>query len=168
MTFWKRNILPEEDAKVVCSALQDVLVALIDLGLQGKQAHWNLYGPDFQSLHEKLDAIVETARMSSDEVAERMNQLGIAPDGRRNAVAESSPLENYPAGFQPVPEALNLVGDRLHTAVETVRTARKTVADPDPMTEDLLIAISQQLEEHLWMIQAQEHNVAGGKPSKLP
>ncbi|NNJ24847.1 Dps family protein [Alienimonas chondri] len=168
MTFWKRNILPEADAQTVCSALQEVLVSLIDLGLQGKQAHWNLFGPNFQSLHEKLDAIVETARLTSDEVAERMNQLGIAPDGRRNTVAESSPLANYSSDFEPVPQALHLIGDRLHTAVETIRTARKTVADPDPMTEDLLIAVSQQVEEHLWMIQAMEHEVGAGEPSKLP
>ncbi|MEM9700865.1 MAG: DNA starvation/stationary phase protection protein [Planctomycetota bacterium] len=160
MTFWKRNILPEADAQTVCTALQKTLVSLIDLGLQSKQAHWNLYGPNFQSLHEKLDGIVETARVSSDEVAERMNQLGIAPDGRRNAVAESSPLENYSDQFEPVPQALHLIGDRLHTAVETLRRARETVAEPDPMTEDLLIAISQQLEEHLWMIQAMEHEVS--------
>ena len=169
MTFWKRNILPEQDANTVCAALQEVLVSLVDLSLQGKQAHWNLYGPNFQSLHLKLDEIVETARATADEVAERMNQLGVAPDGRRDTVAGSSPLENYTAQFEPVPRALHLVGDRLQTTVQTVRDARKAVADPDPMTEDLLIAVSQQLEEHLWMIQAMEHEVSGGdERSRLP
>ena len=168
MSFWKRSILPEEDTKTVCAALQSALVALIDLGLQSKQAHWNLYGPNFKSLHEKLDAIVDTARSSSDTVAERMNQLGVAPDGRRNAVAETSPLENYSASFEPVPRALRLVADRLHAADETLRTARAAVADPDPMTEDLLIAVSQELELHLWMIQAMEKDAGGGEPSRLP
>ena len=170
MSFWKRSILPEEDTRVVCDALQNVLVSLVDLALQGKQAHWNLYGQNFQSLHEKLDGIVETARASSDTVAERMNQLGVAPDGRRNTVAETSPLENYSPDFEPVPRALHLVADRLHTTDDALRSARKAVADPDPMTEDILIAISQEVEEHLWMIQAMEKD-AGSEPaaaSRLP
>ena len=169
MTFWKRNILPEDDARTVCDALQTVLVSLVDLALQGKQAHWNLYGANFRSLHELLDAIVDTARSSSDTVAERMNQLGVAPDGRRDTVAAGSPLENYTGDFEPVPRALHLVGDRLKTVDVTLRDARAAVAEADPLTEDLLIAVGQQVEMHLWMIQAMEKDAgAGGEPSKLP
>ena len=169
MTFWKRNILPEADARTVCDALQKTLVSLIDLGLQGKQAHWNLYGANFRSLHELLDAIVETARTSSDTLAERMNQLGVAPDGRSGTVASSTPLAEYSSDFEPVPRALRLVGDRLLTCDEVLRGARAAVADPDPLTEDLLIAVGQQIEMHLWMIQAMEKEIgAGGEPSKLP
>ena len=169
MTFWKRDILPEADARTVCDALQNTLVSLVDLALQGKQAHWNLYGANFRSLHELLDAIVETARTSSDTVAERMNQLGVAPDGRRDTVAAGSPLENYTADFEPVPRALRLIGDRLKTVDVVLRESRTAVAEPDPMTEDLLIAVSQQIEMHLWMIQAMEKEIGdGGEPSKLP
>ncbi|HET7740426.1 MAG TPA: ferritin-like domain-containing protein, partial [Mycobacterium sp.] len=42
--------------------LQKVLVDLIELHLQGKQAHWNLVGTNFRDLHLQLDEIVDTAR----------------------------------------------------------------------------------------------------------
>lgn len=43
-------------------ALQDTLVALIDLSLQAKQAHWNVVGPNFRPLHELLDEFTDAYR----------------------------------------------------------------------------------------------------------
>ena len=50
--------------------LQKVLADLIELHLQGKQAHWNLVGTNFRDLHLQLDSIVDTAREASDTIAE--------------------------------------------------------------------------------------------------
>jgi hypothetical protein len=52
--------------------LQQVLVDLIELHLQGKQAHWNLVGTNFRDLHLHLDVVVDIAREASDTIAERM------------------------------------------------------------------------------------------------
>ena len=60
--------------------LQKVLVDLIELHLQGKQAHWNLVGTNFRDLHLQLDEIVDTAREASDTIAERMRALNAVPD----------------------------------------------------------------------------------------
>ena len=35
--------------------LQAVLVDLIELHVQGKQAHWNIVGTNFRDLHLQLD-----------------------------------------------------------------------------------------------------------------
>ena len=42
--------------------LQRVLVDLIELHLQGKQAHWNVVGSNFRDLHLQLDELVDFAR----------------------------------------------------------------------------------------------------------
>ena len=55
--------------------MQKVLVDLIELHVQGKQAHWNLLGSNFRDLHLQLDEIVDAAREFSDEVAERMRAV---------------------------------------------------------------------------------------------
>ena len=55
--------------------LQRVLVDLIELHLQGKQAHWNVVGTNFRDLHLQLDDLVDFAREASDTVAERMRAL---------------------------------------------------------------------------------------------
>ena len=38
---------------------QAVLVDLIELHVQGKQAHWNIVGTNFRDLHLQLDEIIE-------------------------------------------------------------------------------------------------------------
>ena len=55
--------------------LQKVLVDLVELHLQGKQAHWNLVGTNFRDLHLQLDSIVDIAREAADMIAERMRAL---------------------------------------------------------------------------------------------
>ncbi len=154
--MWKRQVLKPDDAKIVGDALQSVLVDLIDLSLLGKQAHWNLFGKDFLAVHEKLDEVVEAAREGSDAVAERMDQIGIAPDGRVSTVAEKSTLPKFPGDFVEVPDAVSHVCDALVVACRTLRDGQSKVADPDPVTEDLLIGLSETFEEQLWMLQAIE------------
>ena len=49
------------------NSLQKVLVNLIDLQLVGKQAHWNVVGPNFRDLHLNLDEVVDIAREGGDD-----------------------------------------------------------------------------------------------------
>src|SRR6478735_12850594 len=60
--------------------LQSVLVDLLELASQGKQAHWNVVGKNFRDTHKQLDEIIEVARTFSDTVAERMRALHALPD----------------------------------------------------------------------------------------
>ncbi|CAM5571718.1 Starvation-induced DNA protecting protein OS=Streptomyces glaucescens OX=1907 GN=SGLAU_28530 PE=3 SV=1 [Streptomyces glaucescens] len=76
-----KSTLPDDDRRVACDALQDTLVDLLGLSLIGKQAHWNIVGPRFRSIHLQLDEVVATARAHSDTVAERCAALGESPDG---------------------------------------------------------------------------------------
>src|SRR5579875_1352545 len=69
--------LTESDTTVTGEALQGALVDLLDLSLVAKQAHWNLYGPRFRSIHLQLDEVVATARTYADTVAERAAALGV-------------------------------------------------------------------------------------------
>ena len=79
--------------------LQKVLVDLIELHLQGKQAHWNLVGTNFRDLHLQLDEIVDGAREAADTIAERMRALDAVPDGRTDTVAATTSVPAVPAGL---------------------------------------------------------------------
>src|SRR3977135_2539932 len=76
--------------------LQAVLVDLIELHLQGKQAHWNLVGTNFRDLHLQLDTIGDTAREASDTVADRMRPLAGFPDGRPDTGVPTTPVPAIP------------------------------------------------------------------------
>lgn len=155
-TFFKREILENGKAAETTELLQANLVNLIDLALLLKQAHWNVHGKNFRSLHLQLDEIIVSVREASDEVAERVNTLGIPPDGRSSTVAEQSELARYPAGFQLVDATVSQVADALQVTIGGLRSAIEKLAALDPISEDLLIGISAALEKHLWMVQAQE------------
>lgn len=153
---FKRSILTGEPKQKVADALQNVLADLVDLSLQLKQAHWNVRGEHFRPLHLQLDEIVETTRAASDDVAERLATLGVAPDGRLATVSKTTSLEAYPPEFIGWQQTVTLVADRLMTAIKGVRKSMDIAGEHDPVTEDLLIEVSSELEKHLWMVQAQE------------
>ncbi|OYP28891.1 DNA starvation/stationary phase protection protein Dps [Rhodopirellula sp. MGV] len=155
-TPFKRTILEGERLEATTNLLQQNLVDLVDLALLLKQAHWNVIGKNFRSVHLQLDEIIVTVRAASDEVAERIAALGVTADGRASTVAKNTDLKEYPSGFQNVDATLAHVGDALKTTIDGLRKAIDQVGDLDPISEDMLIAISGPLEKHLWMVQAQE------------
>ncbi|TWT95082.1 Dps family protein [Neorhodopirellula pilleata] len=153
---FKREILENGANEKVTAILQKNLTNFVDLALLLKQAHWNVIGQNFRSVHLQLDVIIATVRDASDEIAERMSALGISPDGRSSTVAESSDLAPYPHDFLKVPETITRVADAMKIAIDQLRSAIEKTGDLDPVTEDLLIGISGPMEKHLWMVQAQE------------
>jgi starvation-inducible DNA-binding protein len=140
------------ERQTIAAALDVALLDLINLGLLAKQAHWNVEGPMFRSLHLLLDELAELARNGGDELAERAITLGHHPDGRPATVATSS-FPDIPAGairdsdvldeFQPI---LDGVVQGLHRAIH--------VSSDDPVTQDLLTTIAAGLDKHAWMIRA--------------
>ena len=156
MTGFKRTILNAESSDKVTGVLQQRLVDLIDLALQLKQAHWCVVGNNFRAVHLQLDEIIEDVRGGSDEVAERISALGVAPDGRSQRVAKATNLSEISAGFESTSDTISVVADRLQTTIEGLRDSIEKLDDPDLVSQDMLIAISGSLEKHLWMVQSQE------------
>ncbi|MGI5139899.1 MULTISPECIES: Dps family protein [unclassified Streptomyces] len=140
-------------------ALQQIVVDLVELHLQGKQAHWNLVGHNFRDLHLQLDEIVDDARESADTIAERMRALGTWPDGRSDTVATTTTLPPFPEGELSVSAVVDLVTTRLRATVDTLRTHHDQVDSEDPSTVDLLHAIIDSLEKYAWMVSAENRIV---------
>ncbi|MBX7466238.1 DNA starvation/stationary phase protection protein [Streptomyces sp. MAG02] len=150
-----KSSLFEADLKVVGSALQGALVDLVDLSLAAKQVHWNVVGPRFRSVHLQLDDVVTTARQHSDTVAERASALGVNPDGRAATVAGSSAIGTIPEGWIKDSEAVEVLVVALGRITERMRERIKATDEPDPVSQDLLIALTADLEKHAWMFQAE-------------
>ncbi|MER5687239.1 DNA starvation/stationary phase protection protein [Streptomyces sp. NPDC002205] len=132
---------------------------LVELQLQGKQAHWNVVGHNFRDLHLQLDEIVDDAREAADTIAERMRALATFPDGRSDSVAATTTLPAFPEGEQNVSTVVDLVTARLRATVDTLRTLHDQVDSEDPSTADLLHAIIDSLEKHAWMVSAENRSV---------
>lgn len=135
--------------------LQAVLTDLIELQLQGKQAHWNIVGPNFRDLHLQLDEIVAAARQFGDDTAERMRSLHALPDGRSSTVAGATRLAQFPGGLTSTKNAAKLITERLERTVQTMRDVHDDVDEEDPTSADLLHEFISRLEQLAWMVNAE-------------
>ncbi len=135
--------------------LQAVLADLIELHIQGKQAHWNIVGTNFRDLHLQLDEIVDAARQFADDLAERMRALHALPDGRSATVAESTSLAQFPEGLINTKDAIERIVAALEAAVGTMRKVHDEVDEEDPTTADLLHEFIAKLEQYAWMVNAE-------------
>ncbi|MCU1405418.1 MAG: starvation/stationary phase protection protein [Glaciihabitans sp.] len=135
--------------------LQKVLVDLIELHVQGKQAHWSVVGKNFRDLHLQLDEIIDSAREFSDDIAERMRALHGMPDGRSSTVTKTTSLKEYPEDEVDTADVVNLVTERLESTVATMRDVHDEVDEEDPTSADLLHAMILKLEQYAWMVNAE-------------
>ncbi|WP_331753446.1 DNA starvation/stationary phase protection protein [Streptomyces anthocyanicus] len=147
--------LSPEDRQVTGDALQGTLVDLLDLSLLAKQAHWNLYGPRFRSIHQQLDEVVTTARDYADQVAERAAALGVSPDGLAATVAATSGLPDFPAGYVSDTEAVRVLVAAFLTLIARMRARIEETGASDAVSQDLLIGLTGTLEKQSWMFQAE-------------
>ena len=83
----------------LAASLRAVLVDLIELHLQSKQAHWNVVGHNFRDLHPQPGEIIDIARDGSDTIAERLHALHATAGGRSGTVAAGRPATD---GLMPV------------------------------------------------------------------
>jgi len=142
--------------------LQAVLVDLLELSMQGKEAHWNVVGRNFRDTHLQLDEIVAAVREFSDTIAERMRALHAIPDGRSDTVASTTTLPEYPHGEIDTAETVDLITVRLEGVVGTMRRVHDEVDEADPTSADILHAIIESLEQFAWMVSAENRKPAKG------
>jgi starvation-inducible DNA-binding protein len=139
--------------------LERVLVDLIELHLQGKQAHWNVVGTNFRDLHLQLDELVDLARETSDTIAERMRALDAVPDGRSDTVVATTSVPRFPAGEQNTGDVVDLITTRVYATVDTIRSVHDAVDAEDPTTSDLLHEVIDSLEKLAWLMKSENRRV---------
>ena len=146
--------LGKKDAGVVIEILQDRLNALNDLALTLKHIHWNVVGPQFISVHTMLDPQVDAVRLMADETAERIATLGGSPAGTPGALVAARSWDDYSLGRDSALAHLGALDLVYAGVIEAHRKAIETVEELDPVTEDMLIGHTEQLEQFHWFVRA--------------
>ena len=84
----------------IIADLNTSLAYLVDLHVAGKQAHWNVHGPNFSGLHPLFDLIVDDARMYADTVAQRILALRGTSHGTITDAAGMKEIKPFPTDMQ--------------------------------------------------------------------
>ena len=137
----------------VADALQMRVHALNDLALTLKHAHWNVVGPHFIGVHEMLDPQIDGVRAMVDVLAERMSTLGVPPNGLAGALVAARSWDDYALTRADTTAHLAALDLAYVGVIEDHRRAIEKVGD-DPVTEDVLIGQTGELEQFQWFVRA--------------
>lgn len=146
------------DARLASAALcQAGLTDALDLAGAAKQAHWNVSGPNFLTLHELFDTIHAHAMEWADLLAERVKALAFpkAVNGTARRVAADSRLPVYPEGELDGATHLAALTASLAEFAALARTAiDQADAVGDAVTADVLTEVTRGADQDLWFLAA--------------
>ena len=158
--FTVPGMKPDDGAKVA-DALQERLVALIDLSLTLKHVHWNVVGPTFIGVHQMLDPQVAGVALMVDETAERIATLGTSPNGLAGNLVASRTWDDYSLARDLVSAHLGALDVVYAGLIEAHRAAIDDLGDLDPVTLDMLTKQAGQLEQYHWFVRAHLESASG-------
>jgi starvation-inducible DNA-binding protein len=153
--------LKQGDAKKLVALLQERLNALTDLSLTLKHAHWNVVGPNFIAVHTMLDPQVDAVRLMADTLAERIATLGGSPVGTPGALVAQRSWDDYDVGRADAIAHLGALDLVYAGVVGAHRDAIEATEELDPVTQDILIGQSTELEQFHWFVRAHLEDSGG-------
>lgn len=148
--------ISESNRLAVATELSKLLSDEFILYTKTRNAHWNVEGPDFHSMHLFFEAQYEALDDIMDGVAERIRQLGhYAPATLKDFLAlthltEKTGSKNNSAGF-----ITELLADH-ESIIIFIRENINAFASKyeDAGTSDYITGLMEQHEKMAWMLRA--------------
>jgi starvation-inducible DNA-binding protein len=143
-----------KDRAAIAAGLSRLLADTFTLYLKTHNFHWNVTGPQFNTLHQMFMQEYTELWQALDEIAERIRALDVPAPGSQAAFAELTSI----AEETGVPRAEDML-KQLVTGHEAVaRTARAVFVSADAAndqpTADLLTQRLQVHEKTAWMLRS--------------
>jgi starvation-inducible DNA-binding protein len=153
--------LDVQSSDELVALLQARLSSLLDLQLTLKHIHWNVVGVSFIAVHEMLDPQVDAVRAMSDAVAERIATLGGEPNGTPGYIVANRTWDDYALHRAPTVRHLSALDAVYSGVISDHRSAISKFGQLDPVTEDLFIGHTAQLELFQWFVRAHLQDADG-------
>lgn len=146
--------IKSSDRKKIVDGLAELLADSYTLYLMTHNFHWNVTGPQFNSLHQMFMTQYTEQWTALDLIAERIRALGYPAPGTYRQFVKLASIQEV----EGVPSANDMIRHLVSAQEATARTARRLFpivsgADDQP-TADLL---TQRLEVHektAWMLRS--------------
>lgn len=116
--------------------------------------HWYVKGPNFFTLHAKFEELYNEAALHVDELAERLLALGGEPVATLRESLELASVNEAGNGQTAEQMVQTIVEDFEILTLELKKGIELADQSGDETTGDMLLAIHQSLEKHLWMLNA--------------
>ena len=153
----KTNIgISAPDRQEVSTRLNKLLADEFILYTKTRNAHWNIEGPDFHSVHLFFESQYRELELMVDDVAERIRSLGHYAAGTLKGfldvthLTETTRSKNDSSGF------INELLEDHNSIVEYIRINIEPIAMEfrDYGTSDFITGIMEQHEKLAWMLRS--------------
>ena len=143
-----------EDREAIAAGLSRLLADSYTLYLKTQNYHWNVTGPQFNTLHQMFEQQYTELAVAVDEIAERIRALGVKAPGSYKEYAAMTRIEEGD-GNEPAEEMIRQLAIGQETVVRTAREAFPAAdkANDEP-TADLLTQRMQIHEKNAWMLRS--------------
>lgn len=115
--------------------------------------HWYIKGPDFLTLHEKLEELYTWVSEQYDVVAERLLMNNGTPSATLKEYLEQTTLEEAKSGLS--------ADEMIDSVIKDFQQVRKEMLDAiehleaqDVTVEDDLLGQAKEIEKQIWMLRA--------------
>jgi starvation-inducible DNA-binding protein len=117
-------------------------------------AHWNVEGPGFFTLHEAFQKQYEHLFEAIDEIAERVRALDAYPPGGLRQFAELAEIEEFKSPLAAKDYVAGLLVAHEKTIADAVSVRDAAGAANDLETQDLAIGRLQWHQKTVWMLKS--------------
>ena len=146
--------ISESDRKKIVAGLSALLADSYTLYLMTHNFHWNVTGPQFNSLHNMFMTQYTEQWTALDLIAERIRSLGFPSPGTYKEFVKLASIKEV----EGVPRATDMIRHLVAAQEATARTARKLFpvvneANDQP-TADVLTQRIDVHEKTAWMLRS--------------
>jgi starvation-inducible DNA-binding protein len=143
-----------KDREAIAAGLARLLADSYTLYLKTHNYHWNVTGPQFNTLHLMFETQYTELAAAVDEIAERIRALGVKAPGSYREFAELATIEEGD-GNESAEEMIRQLAIGQEAVVRTARKVFPTAdAANDEPTADLLTQRMQIHEKNAWMLRS--------------
>ncbi|MCA9159812.1 MAG: DNA starvation/stationary phase protection protein Dps [Planctomycetales bacterium] len=155
LEFETRIDISEPVRESMVELLNQQLADSLDLYTQVKQAHWNVKGMKFMSLHLLFDNLAANFLRYADTIAERATALGGRAMGTVRMAAANSQLDELSCDLTEGDEFLVAMSDRFARYAASSRTAiNRCEMEHDAVTADLFTEITREVDKSLYFLES--------------
>ena len=146
--------ISQEDRSRIADGLSRLLADSYTLYLKTHNYHWNVTGPQFNTLHLMFEGQYTELATAVDEIAERIRALGIKAPGSYRDFSTMTSIEEA-NGEESAEEMTRQLAIGQETIVRTAREIFPAAdAANDEPTADLLTQRMQIHEKNAWMLRS--------------
>jgi starvation-inducible DNA-binding protein len=146
--------ISKDDREAIAEGLACLLADSYTLYLKTHNFHWNVTGPQFNTLHQMFEGQYTELATAVDEIAERIRALGIRAPGSYLEFSNLTSIEEG-TGNESAEEMVRQLAVGQETVVRTAREAFPAAGKAnDEPTADLLTQRMQIHEKNAWMLRS--------------